>query len=496
MVLFGKRLAEARIWHKPNMETLQRTANRGSISTGFDVDNSVKLEVDNNEWLYRDAPTAGNRKTFTLSLWLKRAVLGHTPAGGDEYLAGQGSNARYHFAGDTIRFQFESGSTELESSRVYRDPSAWYHFVLAVDTSQGTAANRVKLYVNGVQEAWNNTEYPSLNQESDWMNTNDLYIGTKWASNSTGDGDNDLSGYLSEVVLLDGTAASPTSFGEFDSDSGIWKPIDVSGLTFGSQGFYLNFATAGDLGDDKSGNGNDLTENNLAAADQATDTPTNNFCTLNAVFVGSQSAAPSDGATYMSDDGTNQTVSYAGTMGVTKGKWYYETYINSRSSSYGLTIYVGYHTFKDNYSANAYTSSTNQDSVALYGMHTGQYWTWNGGSRSVTSGLGSIGASGVGKYVGIALNLDDNQITFYYDGSAITNGSNLALNNLGTDTDAGIFAIPAIGNYDNNHTVNFGGYTGAPISSAQSDANGYGTFEHAPPSGYYALCTQNLAEFG
>jgi hypothetical protein len=129
-------------------------------------------------------------------------------------------------------------------------------------------------------------------------------------------------------------------------------------------------------------------------------------------------------------------------------------------------------------------------------MHNGQFFTWNGGSRNVVSGLGSIGASGVGKYVGIALNLDDNQITFYYDGNAITNGSNLALNNLGTDTDAGIFAIPAISVYDNNHTVNFGGYTKAPISSAQSDENGYGTFEHAPPSGYYALCTKNLAEFG
>ena len=132
----------------------------------------------------------------------------------------------------------------------------------------------------------------------------------------------------------------------------------------------------------------------------------------------------------------------------------------------------------------------------MYYPHGGQYYTWSGGSRSVTSGLGSIGASGVGKYIGYALNLDDNQITFYYDGSAITNGSNLALNDLGTETDNGIFAIPAFSIYDNDVTVNFGGFTKATISSAQSDENGYGTFEHAPPSGYNALCTKNLAEFG
>ena len=116
------------------------------------------------------------------------------------------------------------------------------------------------------------------------MNTNDLYIGTKWASNSAGEGANDLGGYLAEVVLLDGTAASPTSFGEVDEDSGIWKPIDVSGLTFGSQGFYLNFSNASSSGEDFSGNNNDLLDSNLSASDQATDTPTNNFATLGATL--------------------------------------------------------------------------------------------------------------------------------------------------------------------------------------------------------------------
>jgi hypothetical protein len=288
----------------------------------------LKLEIDNNEWIYRSSPTAGNRKTFTISLWLKRACLGHIPAGGDEYLASQGSNARYHFASDTVRFMFESNSTELESSRKLRDSAAWYHIVLAVDTSQSTAADRVKLYINGEQEAWNNAEYPSLNQESDWMNTQSLYIGTRYA----GDGDNDLAGYISEVVVLDGTQASPTDLGEYDEDSGIWKPKDLSGLTFGSEGFYYKFDNASSLGEDSSGNGNDATLNNIAAADQATDTPTNNFCTFNPLINQNNSPTISDGAMKSTGGGGTWNQTW-GNMGVQNGKWYYEFKVTNTSST-------------------------------------------------------------------------------------------------------------------------------------------------------------------
>ena len=479
------------------METLQRTANRGSVSTGpYQIDNSVKLEVDNNEWLYRNSPTAGNRKTFTLSLWLKRAVLGHKPAGDDEYLAGQGSNARYHFAGETIRFMFESGSTELESSRVLRDPSAWYHIVLAVDTSQGTAANRVKLYINGVQEAWNNTEYPNQNAESDWMNTNDLYIGAKWGNNSTGDGDNDLSGYLSEVVLLDGTAASPTSFGEVDEDSGIWIPIDVSGLTFGSQGFYLNFATAGDLGDDKSGNGNDLTESNLAAADQATDTPTNNFSTLNPLI--EQGLIP---AKYTVSEGGTKQISTVdgygcsvGTIGVSKGKWYFEaqfTYDGGSGKHFGVIDEASFTTgtaFIDGISPGqqAYgVSMFKNGGINIDGSYDSSY---SGFSAFTTETMGC------------AMDLDNNKLYFSKSGTYGNSGDP-------TSGATGTGAIPlstagrgtwfiSTGCYTGHALTNQGGYASYSISSAASDENGYGTFEYAPPTGYYAICTKNLAEYG
>ena len=486
------------------MEVLQRTANRGSVSTGpYQIDNSVKMEADNTEYLSRVLSSTGNRRTFTISTWRKRTELGDMQTMYSCNVSGQEGtllrfateNANYP---DAIQIDIGAVGTNSRSytSASFRDTSAWYHVVLAVDTTQSTATDRFKLYVNGVLI----TDYASRNNPAQNFdtsnnhadNSNTQHVG---AYTTGGQVYGKTSGYTADTYHIDGQALAPTEFGEFDSDTGIWIPKAYTG-SYGTNGFFLDFADASDLGDDESGNGNDFTETNITAADQSTDTPTNSFCTLNNVFIGSYFHAATDGGTHVAMDGVNQYASCAGTIGVTKGKWYFETYIDTRSSTYGLTTWLGYHTFQGNYHANNYWNTTNQNSVALYYPHGGQYYTWSGGSRSVTSGLGSIGASGVGKYIGYALNLDDNQITFYYDGSAITNGSNLALNDLGTETDNGIFAIPAFSIYDNDVTVNFGGFTKATISSAQSDENGYGTFEHAPPSGYYALCTKNLAEFG
>jgi hypothetical protein len=469
------------------MEVLQRTANRGSISTGYDIDNSLKLEIDNNEWIYRSSPTAGNRKTFTISLWLKRACLGHIPAGGDEYLASQGSNARYHFASDTVRFMFESNSTELESSRKLRDSAAWYHIVLAVDTSQSTAADRVKLYINGEQEAWNNAEYPSLNQESDWMNTQSLYIGTRYA----GDGDNDLAGYISEVVVLDGTQASPTDLGEYDEDSGIWKPKDLSGLTFGSEGFYYKFDNASSLGEDSSGNGNDATLNNIAAADQATDTPTNNFCTFNPLINQNNSPTISDGAMKSTGGGGTWNQTW-GNMGVQNGKWYYEFKVTNTSS----TGYFGASTAPAEGSYLVDAQLMYNTSFMVGEAASIDYYYWQNGSQvsDESTGWGTISTNDI---IGIALDLDAATKTFtvYKNGTALSGTLSQPVDLPTNMQDEFIF--PLYVQYENNaDEANFGGYTVMSISSAATDANGYGTFEYAPPTGYYALCTKNLAEFG
>jgi len=485
------------------MEALQRLHNRGSISTGYDVDNSLKLEADNDEHLYVTTMTGGNRRTWTYSIWFKRTELEFT-------------NVLFHFGVENYATRMmlddtdqlwidicDTGSTLYRSktNRLFRDTSAWYHVVLRVDTTQSTEADRMKLYVNGVEEtSWIQHQIPTQNLDTLANTTAGSYdamgIGTYvWAG---GGYDGQFSGYIAQVAHVDGQSYAATEFGEFDDDTGIWKPKDVSGLTYGTSNnsFLLDFSNSADLGNDSSGNNNDWSLSNIAAADQATDTPTNNFCTLNPIFVGNYYDAPSEGGTYISMDGTNQHAAYAGTMGVTQGKWYYETYINSRSASYGLHIYVGYHTFQGNYHDSAMYDSSNHESLVLYFMHTGDYYTWDSGSRTHTGDPDGLGTSNVGQFVGVALNLDDNQISYYINGSAISNASNLALDDLGDEADAGTFAIPALSVYDNNHTVNFGGYTAATISSAQTDENGYGTFEHAPPSGYYSLCTKNLAEYG
>jgi hypothetical protein len=493
------------------METLQRTANRGSISTAtsFDIDNSCKFAKGNSETMYRQQVN-GDRRTWTSSFWIK--FCGGTGSGTDTHMLyhgvyGQGT--RMFTSGGTDQLYIDLCSTGDEryrwiTNRVFRDRSAWYHIVWRVDTTQSSLSDRMRLYVNGEQ-------ITSWQKEADDADSDNVNNGNKMPQNYQTLANYDHGGYdkmqfsykeasiyadmyIAEFHHCDGYSYAPTEFGESDSDTGIWKPIEPS-VSYGNSGCHLDFEDSSNMGNDVNG-GTDFTLQNISAADQATDTPTNNFCILNTNHVGNYYKLPTDGGTYMPMNGVNQDAAYAGTIGVTQGKWYYETYIDMRSSTYGLTVFVGYHTFQGNYDANAYYSSSNQESFVGYKMHAGTSYSWDSGSRVLDTNPAGLGTSQVGQFVGVALNLDDNQISFYVNGSAISNATNLPLNDLGDETDTGIFALPAISVYDNNHTVNFGGYTKATISSAQSDANGYGTFEHAPPSGYYALCSKNLAEFG
>ena len=216
------------------METLQRTANRGSISTGsYEVDNSCKFEPDNSESMSRTPAGNGNLKTCTISFWVKITELNKSHM----FFTGDygGASSPWFVIGtinDRIYFSSTAGVSDspIVPTRLFRDTSAWYHLVFAIDTTQGTAADRVKIYVNGVQETvFTTTNYPSLNQDLDIMAAKAQGIG------GYNDGtDYRFAGYMSEFVGIDGQALAPTEFGEFDADSGIWKPIDVCGLTFGT----------------------------------------------------------------------------------------------------------------------------------------------------------------------------------------------------------------------------------------------------------------------
>jgi hypothetical protein len=247
---------------------------------GYEIDNSLRFNSGSSDYLERTPASASNRKTFTLSFWIKRSKLG------DEefifYAKDTGDNdTRIYFETDnTLKYSSQISNvnnTRLNTTQVFRDISAWYHIVYAIDTTQATSSNRAKLYVNGTQvTAFATATYPSQNTDT-FVNDDVLHTIGRRSDGAS----NYFNGYMSEINLIDGQALDPTSFGEFDEDTGIWKPINVSGLTFGTNGFYLEFKDSSALGDDTSGNGNDFTVNNLTSIDQTTDTPTNNFATMN-----------------------------------------------------------------------------------------------------------------------------------------------------------------------------------------------------------------------
>ena len=269
------------------METLQRTANRGSISTGYDIDNSLKLENDNSESLTRSAQDGGNRKITTISFWTKRTEL----TSSYEMLLMAGVNSANYTSlgfgtGNEINFHYYNGGSypyNFTTQRLFRDTSAWYHIVIGIDTTQATDTNRVKFYVNGEQIANSDlgtNVYPSQDIDTPFNNNSATYPMEIGNDSVFSIGGIAYSGYIAEFNFIDGSQLTPTSFGEFDEDSGIWKPKAYTG-SYGTNGFYLDFETAGSLGADSSGNSNNFSLVNITSADQATDTPTNNFCTLN-----------------------------------------------------------------------------------------------------------------------------------------------------------------------------------------------------------------------
>ena len=465
------------------METLQRTANRGSISTGYDIDNSCKFEDDNDERMSKTISST-NQKTHTISLWLKRTELGYRRTWG----TGVSGNNEYFFYFDgNDKFDFYSYSSgyqlRFSSNRVFRDTSAWYHLVFAIDTTQSTEADRVFIYINGVQEtSFSTATYPS--QNADLQITSSFYVGTQRNENP------DFSGYISEFVYLDGTQAVVTDFGEFDEDTGIWKPIDVSGLSFGTNGFYLDFKDASNLGNDASG-GTDFTLNNITSADQATDTPTNNFCTLN--VLNNEYLTITEGATKSVEDTNSAWYGCTTTIGVNNGKWYSE----GKAIAIGTGIFFGVTPFNGTADASIGTgSSVFPGNVA----DTIGYWDGGGGQvyrdNSVVTTIGAFVANDI---IGIALDMDNGYVYFAKNGTWLNSGDPTS-----GATGTGGFSLLnptethgfAYGVRNSTAGINFGGYTINTISSAATDESGYGTFEYAPPTGYYAICTKNLAEFG
>ena len=471
------------------MEVLQRTANRGSIATdtGYDITNSLKFEPDNSEILKRTYGSGGTVQKWTFSTWIKRTEL----VGCRLFGLKTNGNVFLQLSGDKLRWYVNGNDQYTEA--VYRDTAAWYHIILQFDTTQATASNRTKIYVNGVQQ--------TLTGSYVGQNTSAI-INSAVIHGLGGREDNNteiFAGYMAETYFIDNQALEPSDFGEYDSDSGIWKPKEYEG-TFGTTGWYLDFEDAANLGDDVSGNNNHWTETNITSADQATDTPTNNFCTGNNLvrFTNPSSTVVVDGATFM-QKGANGRETISGTMYASSGKWYAEVqpiYPTGNNFLIGVMpsdspiIYLGGQITN-------FPGSASGDGGVSY-ISTGNKYL-DGGNSSYGNAYSS-GAS-VGPVIGIALDMDNGKVYF-----SISNVWQNSGDPTSGATGTGAIDLPSpeksysfhasIYNSGNSVAINYGGYTYFTISSGESDANGYGTFEYAPPSGYYALCTKNLEEFG
>jgi hypothetical protein len=453
-----------------------------TLSGGFEVANSCRFNDGDSAYMTRAfGTTQTSTSTFTVSVWVKRGVLGTRQS---IFAAYDGSAA----AGDDLEFETDDtlsyngcGAGANTTNAKFRDPSAWYHIVLARNSGGSGASNQVKIYVNGELQSLSANNGCNVSQFL--RNGLNSRIGTSQNASAYY-----VDMYMAEFVAIDGQMLTPTSFGEYDDDSPtIWKPKDVSGLTFGNNGFYLDFEDSGDLGDDESGNTNDFTESNLVAADQCVDTPTNNFATLQPLL--DVNAAPTFTEGNLVFQGTGSTNFTGATIPVSNGKWYVEVKATTVNGSYPIIGVIDAQSYKRRDSTYFVGSDIDTNNPSGFAVFSNGDIYHNGDNNF--SDLTTTYTSG--DIIGMALDMDasPNTLGFYKNGTL-----EVTINLDTAPSGAYMFASGVHSSASSGKgEFNFGNppFT---ISSGNSDANGYGNFEYAVPSGYYALCTKNLAEYG
>jgi hypothetical protein len=431
---------------------------------GYLIDNSLRFNDGDTPRLDKTFSTS-NRKTWTWSCWVKRSTVSNANQRLISYFVSP--NQTFIRIDSSDRFEFFAGGYKILSSAKLRDVSAWYHLQISTDTTQATDSDRMKMYINGVQITDFDTEtYVPQNYDT-FFN----YGATQICGDDSASPNEVFDGYMAEVHFIDGQALSPTDFGEFDEDSGIWKPIRYSG-SYGTNGFYLDFENSGSLGADQSGNGNDFTPTNLASTDQTTDTPTNNFATMNAVSQGTLATLSEGNLKYTNPSVNSGDLVRVSTQAFSTGKWYAEFY------RVGGNLIVGIQ--KSDY----------DNSNKKLGEDAEGYGFFVDGRKTNNNTFTSYGSSyGVGDVVGIAYDADLGTLAFYVNG--VSQGN--AFTGLSGEF---VFATGNNSTSATNGIFNFGqdsSFAGNKTRQNNSDGNGYGDFYYTPPSGYLALCTQNLA---
>jgi hypothetical protein len=452
-------------------------------------------------YLTRTPSSAGTTTKCTISVWLKRSGLGNGSTENRIIIQGDADGNPASFlkfkTDDTLEIVSYKGSYDyrLITNRVFRDTSAWYHIVMSVDTTQATSSDRVKIYVNGVQEtSFSTSTYPSQNYTTLWNTTSSIWIGQNGSSAEYFDGS------MTHFHLIDGTAYQASDFGESDSTSGIWKPKTSPSVTYGTNGFFLDFADSSAMGDDESGNTNDFTVNGTIT--QTEDTPSNNFCTMNPLQVrvsSSGTAYPttfSNGNTKNESSNTSAYTPAVGTLGVSSGKWYFECKMGT----------LGYTSFADSPSIGIKSLDA--------GLYNNEYddtlraYVRNGNKvlDSTTSSFGNTYTTG--DIIGVAMDLDNGAVYFSKNGTWQNSGDPTSGSSktgaLATDMASYENWSPCCMGYNGGSGSNAvwewnfgnGRFGTTALASSNSDSAGLGLFEYSVPSGYYSLCTKNIKNYG
>ena len=470
----------------------------------FTVANSIRLNQGDDPDMKKTIGAPTSARKFSVSCWVKLSKLGvqRNLWGLGATSGATGLSVRFQ-DDDTLDFFDQNGSGNnfgYSTNQVFRDVSAWSHFLFAVDTEQGTAHNRVRIYHNGTEiEKTNLTDNPG-----DPSQNADLTIadGHTFKVGDDNAGSNEWDGYIAEFVYIDGLQLTPSSFGQFNDDTPtVWEPIDVTGLTFGNNGFYLDFEDSSNLGNDANG-GTDLTETNIAATDQSTDTCSNNFATINSVDNYYANSTFSEGNLKVTQ-GSSRYAWNLSTIAVSSGKWYAEAKLTTSGSNafIGITDRSPVENLNDLLGSGAYDYSIHQANGDLFN---------NAGTNPANDDADYAASYANGDIIGIALDLDNNKIYFSKGGAWSDGSGSWDSTTFNSSTGAVTITAPAStthghyffasGDYQSGAAPtwewNYGGTQSFTISSGNADANNYGNFEYSVPSGFYALNTKNLAEFG
>jgi hypothetical protein len=466
-----------------------------SASGGYDITNSLRFNSGSSDNLSRTPASAVSRQICTYSAWIKISEIA------TERALISASSDTNNYNGITIGrdsgvlryYEVVSGSivTDIKTTQLFRDPSAWYHIVVAIDSTQATSSNRIKIYVNGSQVTsfLLNTVFAQNTNTS--FGSNCLHTIGKYADVSAGF----FNGYHSEVYFINGQQLTPSSFGETDFDTGIWKPKAYTG-TYGTNGFYLQFKNSASLGTDSSGNGNTFTVNNLTSVDQSTDTPTNNFSTWNSLIKYSSTMSLSEGNLKGVTGSVHEAncQSFFTTIAVTQGKWYAEFKVDTVNDTM-----IG---VSNDLNTNLGGSGTGAYNFIYLSSGYGYFSSGDKYNNNTGSAYGNSYTTG--DIIGVALDLDNLKLYFSKNGTFQNSGVPTS-GATGTGSAYSLTAYSGsnpyffcVADYAQSPQTTVSANFGSPSYSANSytDGAGYGNFSYAVPSGYYSLNTKNLATFG